>query len=67
MPDQRNTHRLRALMDQYDLSPQDVADLLHRSYQTVLIWRSVNQQTIPDNMLDLLEMKLAGRKGSSHA
>ena len=45
-------------MARYQLTPRDVARLLNRSYQTVLIWRSVSPQTIPDTLLELLELKL---------
>ena len=56
-----NTARLRQLMAEHKLSCPDVAKLLGRAHQTVLIWCSVNPQNIPDSMLELLELKLAMR------
>ena len=51
MPHSTNTLRLREIMRENSLTPLDVAEILNRSYQTVLIWRSVNDQDIPDNLL----------------
>ncbi len=56
-----NTQRLCKVMADYSVSPREVAEMLNRSYQTVLIWRSVNDQNIPDSMLELLELKLSLR------
>lgn len=56
-----NTQRLCQLMAEYSVSPREVAEMLNRSYQTVLIWRSVNAQNIPDSLLELLELKLLHR------
>ena len=58
MPHSANTLRLREIMRENSLTPQDVAEILNRSYQTVLIWRSVNDQDIPDNLLRLLELHI---------
>ena len=57
----QNTARLRRLMTQHQVTPREVAALLNRSYQTVLTWRSINDQNIPDSMLELLELKLSKR------
>lgn len=53
-----NTEKLRLLMQQHAVTPHQVAEILDRSYQTVLTWRSLNQQDIPDSLLELLELKL---------
>lgn len=58
MPHSANTLRLREIMRENSLTPLDVAEILNRSYQTVLIWRSVNDQDIPDNLLRLLELHI---------
>jgi len=58
VPTPTNTQSLSQLMADYQLSPLDVARLLNRSYQTVLIWRSVSPQDIPDTLLELLDLKL---------
>lgn len=58
MPALTNTQHLGQIMAHYALSPRDVSLLLNRSYQTVLAWRSVSPQTIPDTLLELLELKL---------
>lgn len=57
----QNTTRLHRLMTQHRVTPREVAALLNRSYQTVLTWRSTNDQNIPDSMLELLELKLSQR------
>lgn len=62
MPHPRNTERLRDLMKTHGLSIEQVAELLKRSHQTVRTWRSINPQSIPDHMLELLETKLAQRE-----
>lgn len=58
MPHSANSLRLREIMRENSLTPLDVAEILNRSYQTVLIWRSVNDQDIPDNLLRLLELHI---------
>lgn len=57
-----NTQRLCKLMDEHSVSPVEVAEMLNRSYKTVLIWRSKSEQNIPHHLLELLELKLAQRK-----
>lgn len=57
----KNTEKLRQLMQHHGVSPREVAAILNRSYQSVLIWRSVNPQDIPDSLLELLEFKLLQR------
>lgn len=54
-----NTQRLKDLMSRHSLSCKDVAILLNRSLQSVYEWRCPNARTISDNLLELLEMKLA--------
>lgn len=58
MQPSENTEKLRKIMQRHALTPRQVAELLDRSYQSVLAWRSINQQDIPDSLLELLELKL---------
>lgn len=53
-----NTTRLKELMAQRNLSIKDVAHLLGRSSKTVRMWRSKTEPSIPDALLELLELKL---------
>ena len=53
-----NTTRLKELMAQRNLSIKDVAQLLGRSSKTVRMWRSKTEPSIPDALLELLELKL---------
>lgn len=62
-----NTLILRELMQAHDLSPSDVAEMTGRSYRTVLQWRSCRSQTIPDSMLELLELKIQARSAEMPA
>lgn len=56
------TLRLRELMKKYSLSVADVAEMTGRSESTVHIWRSSGEnRVIPQQTLELLELKLAGR------
>lgn len=59
-----NRQRLCQLMEDYSITPKEVAEMLNRSYRTVLIWRSKYRQDIPDHLLELLELKLDGRQRS---
>lgn len=52
------TLKLITLMQLHRLSCADVADLLGRTEQTVMIWRCKSQKVIPAQMLELLELKL---------
>lgn len=53
------TLRLRQLMTEHKLSAKRVAKMLNRSPHTVACWRS-EPQIIPCELLELLELKLAG-------
>lgn len=55
------TSRLRDLMDTHRLSIGDVANILSRNKKTVRMWRSQNEPSIPDALLELLELKLQQR------
>lgn len=57
-----NTLKLRKLMADYHLSCAEVGQLLDRAGQTVRAWRSINDQDIPDHLLELLELKLSQRE-----
>lgn len=56
-----NTQRLKDLMSQHKLSPEQVSKMLGRSVHTVREWRCANSNNISDNNLELLELKLAAR------
>lgn len=60
-----NTQRLKDLMSQHKLSPEQVSELLGRSVQTVREWRCDNKNNISDNNLELLELKLAARSNDA--
>lgn len=53
-----NTTRLKELMALHGVSIKEVAQLLGRSSKTVRMWRSKNEPSIPDPLLELLELKL---------
>jgi predicted DNA-binding protein (MmcQ/YjbR family) len=58
-----NTTKLIQLMSEYKVTSKEVAELLQRSYQTVLKYRCKhNGNTIPTSLLELLELKLKARK-----
>lgn len=47
-------------MIQYDKTPDDIAVILGRERSTVYQWTAKNvQMQIPDNLLELLQLKLA--------
>ena len=48
-------------MDTHRLSIGDVANILSRNKKTVRMWRSQNEPSIPDALLELLELKLQQR------
>lgn len=50
--------QLRAIMEVYELSAEDVAYLVKSSKNTVNMWRAKNDRTIPAGSLELLKMKL---------
>lgn len=55
------TEQLKAIMAEHGLSCRDVATILGRKEQTVLIWRcstDANKKAIPAHLLELLELKL---------
>lgn len=54
----KNTEKLIALMDKYDVTAWHVAELLGVSSTTVRIWRCVSPKEIPTHKLELLEFKL---------
>lgn len=54
------TKKLRQLMQAHKLTANDVADMLHRSPNTVRVWRCKNpQRIIPTDALRLLEIVLS--------
>lgn len=53
-----NTLRLRELMEQYCVSVEDVGELLNRSPGTIYQYRGARKQPIPNQLLELLELKL---------
>lgn len=56
------TKRLRDLMENYDLSCDTVAELTAREVTTVYVWRNGDHNSIPETVLQLLEMKVAATK-----
>jgi len=58
-----NRIKLRSIMELYELTSEDVAKLLGVSKHTVNMWRSVSSKMMPDNMLDLLNYKIAEIEG----
>lgn len=56
-----NTTKLRALMELYNLSVAQVAELTGRAPNTVNVWRSRLGYSIPDKNLELLELRLQSR------
>lgn len=61
-----NTTRLKDLMARHRVSIKEVAQLLGRSSKTVRMWRSKTEPSIPDTLLELLELKLkAAEKAKS--
>lgn len=65
MPPSCNTEKLKDLMRMHRLKSPDVAALLGRSAHTVRVWRCCNDNNIPDNLLELLQFKLARREESA--
>lgn len=61
------TKRLRELMARHHVDIGDVATLLSRSKKTVRMWRSRNEPSIPDGLLELLELKLTQRSAEKIA
>lgn len=56
-----NTTKLRALMELYELSVDDVANITGRAVPTVRGWRQRVGYSIPDDLLELLELRLQSR------
>ncbi len=56
-----NTLKLRSLMQAHRLKPEEVGELVGRSRQSVKIWFCNHERTIPDQLLELLELKLKAR------
>ncbi|MCQ4311714.1 hypothetical protein NAV33_07370 [Pseudomonas stutzeri] len=61
------TQRLINLMAQHNVGIPDVSALVNRSEKTVRMWRSKNEPSIPDELLELLELKLSQRAGEKVA
>ncbi|MGO4521146.1 helix-turn-helix domain-containing protein [Dyella sp. 2RAF44] len=54
------TQRLIQLMQEHDVTPKEVGEMLGRTAQTVRVWRSrYDARTIPALTLDALELKLS--------
>lgn len=53
------TKKLRALMAEHKLAPEQVGELLDRTPMTVRIWRcqTEDSKVIPAQLLELLELK----------
>lgn len=60
------TEKLRQLMQAHNLEPDDVADLVDRSRQSVRMWCCNHERAIPAPLLQLLEFKLAARGANVH-
>lgn len=58
MPPSCNTQKLKDLMQQHKLNAPQVAAILGRSAHTVREWRCSNANNIPDQLLELLHLKL---------
>lgn len=57
-----NTEKLHKLMDRHKVDAAQVAEILGREVNTVRVWRVESTvRPIPDDTLDLLEMKLKAR------
>lgn len=52
------TTRLRKIMADHGLKSPDVARMLNRKTQTVRLWRSDNERSIPSDALELLEIRI---------
>ncbi len=59
MPPSCNTQKLKDLMQKHNVKAPRVAAILGRSAHTVREWRCCNKNNIPDQLLELLELKLA--------
>lgn len=59
-----NTKRLRVLMAEHDLKAEDVSALLNRTVSTVYHWRKKGGKVIPQELLELLELKLEKKANS---
>ena len=53
-----NRVQLRVLMEQHQLSVEDVAELLNKKIHTIYSWRSVGGNEMSDNDLLLLNLLL---------
>lgn len=62
MPPSCNTQKLKDLMRTHKLKAPQVAALLGRSAHTVREWRCCNANNIPDQLLELLQLKLGSRE-----
>jgi len=65
MPKQNteNRRKLRVLMELYDVTVNDVAEMLGKSTFIVNSWRSISHVDIPTKHLNTLENKLIATKG----
>lgn len=50
--------RLRSFMEMHQLTSQGVADLLDVSVHTVNMWRSKGGTEMPENLFELLKIKV---------
>ena len=57
--EKQRTKRLKTLIIEHDLMPDDVAELLDVSVHTVYAWQARSRGAIPSNLLELLELKVA--------
>lgn len=57
MTHNEKVERLKSLMQEHQVSAEEVASLVRRAYGTVLNWRCGSQE-IPEHHLELLEFKL---------
>ena len=55
----QRTKRLKTVMVEHDLTPDDVAELVDVSLHTVYAWQARSRGAIPSNLLELLELKLS--------
>jgi hypothetical protein len=53
-----NTAKFRSLVKEYGLTLKQVATITRRSYQRAKDWHSGKYHTVPDSMLELIELKL---------
>ncbi len=57
MTREERTERLRALLVEYELTPEFAGKLLNRSPKTIYNWRTGSRDSIPEMALALLEIR----------